>query len=224
MNVKPISFKMIQLYLLSMLFFTANSVLTVIFPLQAEHYGFKTSEIGIMMGLYMFVCMFLRPFAGQMIAKYGVKKVMWTLLIVHALALVLYVWLEVDSLYAVRSLQGVVTAFFSMSMQIGITDILRDKDRGQGMAMYSLSTVLPGLYGPALALYLWSDMQAIYVLVIILALLPLLLQFRTPFEETKIEFKPFSLKLVKESFFSAPNKLLSQKWLITSRLCRMVIL
>jgi len=49
-------------------------------------------------------------------------------------------------------------------------------------------------------------MQAIYVLVIILAMLPLLLQFRTPFEETKTESKPFSLKLVKENFLSAPNK------------------
>lgn len=181
------SLRMFQLYALALFFFTANAVLTVIFPLQAADHGLRESEIGVMMGLYMFVCMIFRPWAGQIIAKHSVLTIMKWLLVGHAFALLLYVWLGVGSLYMVRALQGVVTAFFSMAMQIGITTILLDKDRGQGMSMYSLSTVLPSLYGPALALLLWTQFDHLYLLLLIgiLAVLPPLLIVGSPLPTTK---------------------------------------
>lgn len=196
MKYRPLSARMVQLYGLAMFFFTANSVLTVIFPLQAAESGYKEAEIGVMMGIYMLVCMVLRPWAGQMAARHSVFAIMQWLLIVHAAALFLYVWLGADSLYAVRALQGGVTAFFSMSMQIGITEILKAEDRGQGMAMYSLSTVLPGLYGPAVALLLWTAFDAVYLLafIVLLTILPLLLFIRSPLPKTKQENASFTFR------------------------------
>ncbi|WP_180320591.1 staphylopine family metallophore export MFS transporter CntE [Alkalihalobacterium alkalinitrilicum] len=193
---------MFQLYVLALFFFTANSILTVIFPLQAADYGFREGEIGIMMGMYMFVCMGLRPWAGQLIAKYSVLTIMKWLLVGHALALLLYVWLGVESLYIVRALQGVVTAFFSMAMQIGIASILLDKDRGQGMSMYSLSTVLPGLYGPALALLLWTHFDHLYLLLLIAALsvLPFLFVFRSPLPATREDKGMFTFREMYTAF------------------------
>jgi MFS family permease len=187
---------MLQLYALALFFFTANSVLTVIFPLQAAGHGISESEIGIMMGLYMFVCMVLRPWAGQMITKYSVLNIMKWLLVGHALALLLYVWLGVESLYIVRALQGVTTAFFSMAMQIGVATILLDEDRGQGMSMYSLSTVLPSLYGPALALLIWTQFDHLYLLFLIfaLAVLPLLFVVGSPLPTTKEKKATFTIR------------------------------
>lgn len=196
MKRSPLSISMLQMYGLAMFYFTANSVLTVIFPLQASAHGMPEAEIGIMMGMYMFVCMILRPWAGQMVAKHSVFTIMKWLLVGHALALLLYVWIGVDSLYAVRVLQGVVTAFFSMAMQIGVAEVLEDKDRGQGMAMYSLSTVLPGLYGPALAIALWiqGDLTWLYFLIAALALIPLLFFIKTPLPKTKRDKASFTLR------------------------------
>ena len=196
MKRSPLSISMLQMYGLAMFYFTANSVLTVIFPLQASEHGMPEAEIGILMGMYMFVCMILRPWAGQMVAKHSVFTIMKWLLVGHAAALLLYVWLGVDSLYVVRILQGVVTAFFSMAMQIGVADVLRDEDRGQGMAMYSLSTVLPGLYGPALALALWTqgDMMWLLLLIAALAFFPLLFFIKSPLPKTKKENASFTLK------------------------------
>lgn len=195
---------MLQLYALALFFFTANSVLTVIFPLQAADYGFREAEIGIMMGLYMFVCMRLRPWAGQLIAKYSVLNIMKWLLVGHSLALLLYVWLGVESLYIVRALQGVVTAFFSMAMQLGIASILLDEDRGQGMSMYSMSTVLPGLFGPALALLLWTQYDHIYLLLLIgaLAVLPLLFVYRSPLPTTREDSGKFTFREMISAFKS----------------------
>lgn len=196
MKKSPLSISMLQMYGLAIFYFTANSVLTVIFPLQASEHGMPEAEIGILMGMYMFVCMILRPWAGQMVAKHSVFTIMKWLLVGHSAALLLYVWLGVDSLYVVRILQGIVTAFFSMAMQIGVADVLRDEDRGQGMAMYSLSTVLPGLYGPAIALALWKqgDMMWLLLLIATLAVFPLLFFIKSPLPRTKKEDASFTPK------------------------------
>lgn len=200
MKKRPLSFSMLQIYGLVIFYFTANSVLTVIFPLQAADHGMPEAEIGLMMGMYMFVCMVLRPWAGQLVAKYSALTIMKYLLLGHATALLLYVWLGVDSLYAVRILQGIVTAFFSMAMQIGITETLRDEDRGQGMAMYSLSTVMPGLYGPALGMLLWvqEDKLWLFVFITILAFAPFLFFVKSSLPKTKIENASFTLKEMAE--------------------------
>ncbi|MGE7839149.1 staphylopine family metallophore export MFS transporter CntE [Lysinibacillus sp. NPDC093712] len=192
----PLSFAMLQLYLLSMLFFTASSILTIIFPLQAEKSGISEGEIGFIMGITMFVCMILRPWAGQMIAKYSVKKMMKWLLVGHAVTLTLYILFGIHSLYVVRVLQGIVLAFFSMAMQLGISDLLRNKDRGQGMSMYTLSTVMPSLYGPILAMLLWQQLDARYLIgcIVVLAIFPLLLLIGAPLPQHQKTFVAFSIR------------------------------
>ena len=192
----PLSLPMLQLYLLSMFFFTSTSILTIIFPLQATENGISEGEIGVMMGMYMFVCMILRPWAGQMVAKHSVNKMMKWLLVAHAVTLTIYALYGVDSVYVVRVLQGAVTAFFSMSIQIGISDMLTKEDRGQGMSMYSLSSVMPSLYGPVLAILLWQQVDERYLIgsILVLAILPLLLFIRTPLPNATKSYVSFSLR------------------------------
>jgi MFS family permease len=188
-----------------MAYFTANAILTIIIPLQASSVGMKEAEIGIMMGMYMFVCMFLRPFAGQMIAKYSVFTMMKWLLIAHCATLLFYSFIGVDSIYTVRILQGAVTAFFSMAVQMGITEILADDDRAQGMSMYSLSTVVPSIYGPILALFLWQQptQQFLSLSIIILAIIPVLLFIRSPLPKSYCEDISFALRDYVQGFRTA---------------------
>ncbi|MFJ7839355.1 staphylopine family metallophore export MFS transporter CntE [Lysinibacillus sphaericus] len=195
MRYRPLSGRMLQMYGLAMFFFTANAVLTVIFPVQAAAGGFKESQIGVMMAMYMLVCMFLRPFAGQMVAQHSPYTIMKWLLLAHAVALLIYVVFGIDSLYIVRILQGVITAFFSMAMQLGIADVLQDEDRGQGMSMYSLSTVMPAIYGPAVALLLWSQFELHYLLafIVFLAIAPLFCFIRSPLPKIKVAKQRISL-------------------------------
>lgn len=91
-----------------------------------------------MMGAYMFTCMLLRPFAAQLLGRYGPLRVMQWLLILHAATLLLFVGFGVEAYLWLRPLQGVATAFFSMTMQAGIVEKLEDKDRAQGLSMYTL--------------------------------------------------------------------------------------
>ncbi|MBM7702358.1 staphylopine family metallophore export MFS transporter CntE [Metabacillus iocasae] len=151
-----LSLPFLRLYVLVLLYFSANAILNVIIPLQGEALGATNTTIGIVMGAYLFTTMFFRPFAGHLIQKHGPIKVLRTILLVNGFALLLYPFTGLGGYFVARMLQGVSTAFFSMALQIGIIDALPEKDRSQGISLYSLFSYIPGILGPLLALSMWQ--------------------------------------------------------------------
>lgn len=151
-----LSWPFLRLYSLTLLYFSANSILNVIIPLKGALLGATNTTIGIIMGAYLFTTMFFRPWAGHIIQKHGPIKVLRAVLLFNGLALILYTFTGLDGYLAARILQGVCTAFFSMALQLGIIDALPDKDRSQGVSMYSLCSYMPGIIGPLLALGIWQ--------------------------------------------------------------------
>ncbi|WP_284646721.1 staphylopine family metallophore export MFS transporter CntE [Paenibacillus silviterrae] len=168
-----LSWPFLRLYLLTLCYFSANSILNVIIPLKGESLGAANSTIGIVMGAYLLTTMLFRPWAGHMIHKLGPIKVLRTILVINGIALVLYTVTGLGGYFVARILQGMCTAFFSMALQLGIIDALPDKDRSQGISMYSLCSYMPGIFGPLLALGIWQagDMSYFTVTMITLAIL-----------------------------------------------------
>ncbi|TLS52445.1 MFS transporter [Paenibacillus antri] len=152
-----LSWPFLRLYVLTLLYFSANAILNVMIPLKGESLGANNTAIGVIMGAYLFTTMFFRPSAGRWIQKYGPMKVLRTILLINAFALMLYSFTGLEGYFAARVLQGICTAFFSMALQLGIIDALPDKDRSQGISMYSLCSYLPGIFGPLLALGMWQN-------------------------------------------------------------------
>ncbi|MBW7474014.1 MFS transporter [Paenibacillus oenotherae] len=146
----------LRLYALALLFFSANSILNVIVPLRIEAWGASNSDIGFIMGAYMFTCMFFRPWAGHLVHKHGPVIVLRILLAVNGLALILYTFTGMEGYLAARVMQGICTAFFSMSLQMGIIDALPEEQRSQGLSLYSLFTYMPTIIGPLLAVGIWE--------------------------------------------------------------------
>ncbi|SFF21282.1 Predicted arabinose efflux permease, MFS family [Paenibacillus algorifonticola] len=168
-----LSWPFMRLYILTLLYFSANSILNVIIPLKGESLGATNTTIGIIMGAYLFTTMFFRPWAGKMIQKHGPIRVLRTILIINGFALILYTFTGLEGYFVARMLQGVCTAFFSMALQLGIIDALPEKDRSQGISMYSLCASMPGIIGPLLALGIWQagNMNAFTVAMIAIAIL-----------------------------------------------------
>ena len=201
-KLNPVSFSFIGFYILAFLFFAANAALTIILPLRSEAAGLNQAEIGLMMGSYMFTCMLLRPFAAQMLGKHGPLRVMRWLLMLHAGTLLLFIVSGVDTYLWLRALQGVATAFFSMTMQAGIVERLKDKDRAQGLAMYTLFTMVPSLVIPILAVQIWQNASelAFTLLMIGLAVLPLLLGYKVDLPRSTVQNKTYTLGDMMRSF------------------------
>ncbi|GAA4851285.1 MFS transporter [Paenibacillus vulneris] len=152
-----LSWPFIRLYLLTLFYFSGNSIINVIIPLRGEALGASNTAIGIIMGAYLFTTMIFRPWAGGLIQRYGPVKLLRLILIVNGAALVTYAFTGLGGYFVARVLQGGCTAFFSMALQLGIIDALPDKERSQGISMYSLCSYLPGVIGPLLAIGIWQS-------------------------------------------------------------------
>ncbi|MFC3885000.1 staphylopine family metallophore export MFS transporter CntE [Bacillus songklensis] len=161
------SWPFLRLYMLVLLYFSANSILNVIIPLQGESLGASNTTIGLIMGAYLFTTMFFRPWAGHIIQKHGPIKLLRIILIINGFALILYTFTGLGGFLVARMLQGVSTAFFSMALQIGIIDALPEKDRSQGISLYSLFSYIPGIIGPILALGIWQGGMDYFTVVMI---------------------------------------------------------
>ncbi|MGZ9818045.1 staphylopine family metallophore export MFS transporter CntE [Peribacillus simplex] len=161
------SWPFLRLYLLVLLYFSANAILNVIIPLHGESLGASNTTIGLIIGAYLFTTMFFRPWAGKIIQKHGPIKVLRIILIVNGFALILYTITGLGGYLVARMLQGVSTAFFSMALQIGIIDALPEKDRSQGISLYSLFSYIPGIIGPILALGIWQGGMDYFTVVMI---------------------------------------------------------
>ncbi|MDQ0172077.1 staphylopine family metallophore export MFS transporter CntE [Paenibacillus tundrae] len=164
------SWPFLRLYILVLLYFSANAILNVIIPLQGEFLGASSTTIGLIMGAYMFTTMFFRPWAGKIIQKHGPIKILRLILIINGFALVLYTFTGLGGYLLARILQGVSTAFFSMALQIGIIDALPEKDRSQGISYYSLFSYIPGIVGPVLALGIWQAGGMDYFTVVLIGI------------------------------------------------------
>lgn len=168
-----LSWPFIRLYVLTLLYFSANSILNVIIPLKGESLGATNTTIGIIMGAYLLTTMVFRPWAGQIIQRYGAIRVLRIILVINGLALLIYSLTGLGGYLFARVLQGICTAFFSMALQLGIIDALPDKDRSQGISMYSLCSYLPGIFGPLLAIGMWQtgEMSAFALSMVVIAVL-----------------------------------------------------
>lgn len=153
---EALSWPFLRLYLLTLFYFSGNSILNVLIPLKGEAMGASNTTIGVIMGAYLFTTMIFRPWAGRLIQRHGPIQVLRLILVVNGVALVMYALTDLSGYFVARVLQGVCTAFFSMALQLGIIDALPDKDRSQGISMYSLCSYLPGIIGPLLALGMWQ--------------------------------------------------------------------
>ncbi|WP_236339117.1 staphylopine family metallophore export MFS transporter CntE [Paenibacillus plantiphilus] len=181
---KAMSTPFLRLYALALLFFSANSILNVIVPLRIEALGASNGDIGFIMGAYMFTCMFFRPWAGHLVHKHGPVIVLRILLAVNGLALVLYTFTGMEGYMAARVMQGICTAFFSMALQMGIIDALPEKERSQGLSLYSLFTYMPTIIGPLIAVGIWDlgGMNGFTVAMFVIALATGLFGYSVPMQ------------------------------------------
>ncbi|WP_270234831.1 staphylopine family metallophore export MFS transporter CntE [Staphylococcus warneri] len=158
----------LRLYILTLMFFSANAILNVFIPLRGHDLGATNTTIGIVMGAYMLTAMVFRPWAGQIIACVGPIKVLRIILLINACALILYGLTGLEGYFIARVMQGVCTAFFSMSLQLGIIDALPEEHRSEGVSLYSLFSTIPNLVGPLIAVGIWHlDRISIFAIVMI---------------------------------------------------------
>ncbi|SUM67227.1 transporter [Staphylococcus saccharolyticus] len=152
------------------------------------------------MRAYMLTAMIFRPWAGQIIARVGPIKILRSILLVNAVALILYGFTELEGYFIARVMQGVCTAFFSMSLQLGIIDALPEEHRSEGVSLYFLFSTIPNLIGPLIAVGIWNmqNMSVFAMMIIVIAVSTTLFGYRVTFanaesdKSQQVEALPFN--------------------------------
>lgn len=67
-----LSWPFLRLYILTLLYFSANSILNVIIPLKGAELGATNTTIGVVMGAYLFTTMFFGR--GQAISSKNIDQ------------------------------------------------------------------------------------------------------------------------------------------------------
>ncbi|OPH50496.1 hypothetical protein BC351_07510 [Paenibacillus ferrarius] len=166
----PFSNRAIWLYTVAFVFYATNHMLIIALPFLSQTLGAGRSEIGMIMGSYMFVSMFLRPLAGAVVDRFGPKNIFMIALVLNAIVLASYSLEDLWAFAIMRALQGAILAFFSMTIHLLIIDLLSEKMRGQGLSLLSLSSMLPYTFVPALVLYMKDQISMTALLMIFAAM------------------------------------------------------
>lgn len=204
-----LSWQFLRLYVLTLMFFSANAILNVFIPLKGHDLGATNTIIGVVMGAYMLTAMIFRPWAGQIIAKVGALQVLRLILVINAIALIIYGFTGLEGYFIARVMQGVCTAFFSMALQIGIINALPEEQRAEGVSLYSLFSTIPNLIGPFIAVGIWqmNQISLFAIVMIMIALSTTFFGYRItrnaprPESSNKIEQTSFNAITVFSQFF-----------------------
>ena len=124
-------------------------------PIYLSRSGSNEVEIGLLVGIFFFSALVLRPFVGKALSRTPEKKFMITGSLLFALASLAYLiappfW----PLLIVRLFQGIGFAFFHTAAFTLIANISPEAHRGQSLSYFALAMSISGALGPSVGILL----------------------------------------------------------------------
>jgi MFS family permease len=124
-------------------------------PIYLSRLGSNEVEIGVLIGIFFFCSLVLRPFVGKALIRTPEKKFMITGSLLYALASLAYLlappfW----PLLIVRVFQGIGFAFFHTASFTLIANISPETHRGQSLSYFALAMSISGALGPSVGIFL----------------------------------------------------------------------
>ena len=124
-------------------------------PLFVESLGGNERLIGLVIGIFTFSALIVRPFAGQALETKGRRFVFLLGLIVFVFTVGLFGFMtSIFLLFAMRIIQGGGWGLSTTASGTIATDLIPAKRRGEGMGYYGLFGNIAIAIGPALGLIL----------------------------------------------------------------------
>jgi MFS family permease len=140
------------LTLASLAYFSAGSALYPVVPRFVRGpLGGSDSDVGLAVGAFSFTAVLFRPIVGALGDRFG-RKPLWLFGAgAFAASVVLYGQARsVESLLALRLINGVGEAFFFTGTTTSVADMAPEQRRGEAVSLYSVSIYLSLALGPLL--------------------------------------------------------------------------
>ncbi|CAM2861656.1 MFS transporter [Salinicoccus roseus] len=145
----------ILIVIVNFFIFTAFQMTLPTLPLFVQEIGASDRWIGIVVGIFTFSALLIRPSAGKLLDTKGRAPVFLTGLALFVISMFsLAASFTILMLLMVRIIQGVGWGLSSTSAGTIATDLVPKKRRGEGLGYYGLSGNIALAFGPALGLFL----------------------------------------------------------------------
>ncbi|WP_449539246.1 MFS transporter [Ferdinandcohnia sp. Marseille-Q9671] len=139
--------------------------------------GGNELEAGLMVTVFLFSAIIIRPFAGQWLNTIGRKKVLTISLLIFMISSLLYFFTpSIYSLLLLRLLHGIGFGMATTAAGGIVADIIPDSRKGEGMGYFIMSTNLAMVIGPFLGLTLMNKagMDSVFLIGVLCSVLALL--------------------------------------------------
>jgi MFS family permease len=124
-------------------------------PIYLSRLGSNEVEIGVLIGIFFFCSLVLRPFVGKALLKTPEKKFMIIGSLLYAFASLAYLFAPPFwPLLTVRVFQGIGFAFFHTASFTLIANITPETHRGQSLSYFALAMSISGALGPSVGIFL----------------------------------------------------------------------
>ncbi|MBB6281749.1 MFS transporter [Geobacillus subterraneus] len=140
-------------------------------PLFVEHLGGNDQLIGLVVGVFTFSALIVRPFAGHALETRGRRFVFLLGLVIFVVSVGSYSFISsIFLLFLMRVVQGIGWGFSTTASGTVATDIIPANRRGEGMGYYGLSGNIALAFGPSLGLVLAAAIPFSHLFMICAAL------------------------------------------------------
>jgi MFS family permease len=140
-------------------------------PLFVEHLGGNDQLIGLVVGIFTFSALMMRPFAGHALETKGRRFVFLLGLAIFVISVGSYSFItSILLLFMMRGIQGIGWGFSTTAAGTIATDIIPASRRGEGMGYYGLSGNLALAFGPSAGLLLAEMLSFSHLFLICAAL------------------------------------------------------
>ncbi|MDO5359846.1 MAG: MFS transporter [Jeotgalicoccus sp.] len=140
--------------------FTSFQMTLPTLPLYVQEIGSSETWVGIIVGIFTFSALLIRPFGGKMLDTTGRAPVFITGLAILVISLYsLAVSTTILILVAVRIVQGIGWGLSNTASGTIASDLVPKDRRGEGLGFFGLSGNLALAIGPALGLFLVNHIE-----------------------------------------------------------------
>lgn len=113
---------------------------------------FSKSDAGIVLSMYIFTAVLIRPFAGPLLDVYGRKKIYLSALLVFGITFLGYpLVVSFGGLVGLRVVHGIAWGVLTTAGNTIAMDLLPENRRGEGIGYYGLAFTIAMAMGPFLA-------------------------------------------------------------------------
>ncbi|MGG1675579.1 MFS transporter [Neobacillus sp. NRS-1170] len=171
-------------------------------PLFVEKLGGNDQLIGIVVGIFTFSALLLRPYAGKTLETRGRGFIFLSGLAIFVISVGTFGFMtSITFLFMMRVVQGVGWGFSTTASGTIATDLIPASRRGEGMGYYGLSGNLALAFGPSLGLALTSiiSFKQLFLICAGLGLVALLLSSKIRYKKVERVQAPAKQSLYEKS-------------------------